>query len=752
MQNSTATSRTQDILIAIALPDLKEQFDSVEDSGFSFTAEEARQLDPVGIPLRVQHNPDVVFDAGRCIDSAAGPKEFRVLCTLRNDGSQPAIFARNMSLVDGGYVDVSLGHDMMTSVAASDRRLGEVRTSKVVREVSLTDRGKRPGSRIERYYPCRSTLSWMSADKLARVAREFGAPVPAFAGVDQKRAYILDLDRRIGDHLRADLGKHPWRRGAAHAAMDLRNAPYAPAGSLYTATVQASARSGAADEEGGDDGDDETMPGLRVPPEPITPAGTASPFATTAIPFAARLFAAAGLNMDGAAATSAPTPMAVDPPAPAPTATIVQAPAPTPVATTQTLVKPGNATVESTVELDGVSNVRGLQQNLVALMDQLEAVKKENSKQAGQLQELDGLKKAKDAEVAAQRQAAATRCYEALAAFIEANKRLAVGTITDDVEGAWKAEIAADPILAEKKLVPLFKTTVEGSNKQQAEFDAEKARLGEQLRMQEARDLEEHKRGSYTRGIVERLRSHLQPPITSTAVAPSAPPPPSSEMRGPVPHPYGGAVFAQPPPQQQQMMQAPVQQQAPPQPQAPVYAGQRLFGGFQSSVPQQAMVRVEASARSYEGNAAVSSTFTPSSSGAQPSAGAHWAAQVWERERAAGRVPTMQTLLHGGYAEVRTGARVASMTRPGEVEDQVILVPAWRETVDCFGPRKKKGFPGQHEALPAEYERNVASNPFGFVASEFSMDKVAQFLGEYAERYPHVKTDKVDFVEIDTST
>lgn len=185
-----------DLVYAVLLPKLADNYDEVDEKKKEYTIEQAQMVDFTDLPARMNHAGEK-YDVGRTIayrvrepsppaehtraevilklyeeaDQGCSDHRSRVICEERN------------LLMEGAHVDVSLQHVYDTkylgncgTYSASKSALGNVTSTdaklrttdpygdpgrlliKVGTEISLCDKGKRPGSKIIEYLPCRRSL------------------------------------------------------------------------------------------------------------------------------------------------------------------------------------------------------------------------------------------------------------------------------------------------------------------------------------------------------------------------------------------------------------------------------------------------------------------------------------------------------------------------------------------------------------------------------------------------------------------
>jgi len=187
-----------DLLFAVVLPNLAERIDDDEEKKREYTLDQARSVDFASLPLRFNHNDDLP-PVGRTIayrvnDKTGAAPRAEVLFKLNREPDkisdpddelgQLTMLQRNL-LMEGVHRGVSLGHYFSTefvndcgkyNASAAGRPGRTIR--KEAYEISTCKRGKRAGSDIYEYMPCRRSLL-RSTDRAVRsFAKLYGYTQP----------------------------------------------------------------------------------------------------------------------------------------------------------------------------------------------------------------------------------------------------------------------------------------------------------------------------------------------------------------------------------------------------------------------------------------------------------------------------------------------------------------------------------------------------------------------------------------------
>lgn len=157
-----STRRTTDAIVARVLPYMPLEHTTAVNRIRDFTLDEATQLNFDGLPLLMNHNDGEHsarlnearprLEVGRVDASAIDGLHTRVLASFDPDASDEATMVSNL-VARGVYEGVSLGNTV--AMHATDGMATFVKTPQ---EISVCERGRRHGSIIEGYFPCRATL------------------------------------------------------------------------------------------------------------------------------------------------------------------------------------------------------------------------------------------------------------------------------------------------------------------------------------------------------------------------------------------------------------------------------------------------------------------------------------------------------------------------------------------------------------------------------------------------------------------
>lgn len=173
----------QDIVHAVVLPDLEEEINDFETKKIEFTEQQARRLDLSNLPILVNHDEEmgeVGHTVAYCVRDATPTQGARaeVVFALTNEdtargGVQEKLQFQRNALMNGAHRDVSLGHvfdvDYVGNTGTHAASVGAPRTNdpygdpgcvinKNAVEISTCSKGKRKGSHILEYVPCRKSL------------------------------------------------------------------------------------------------------------------------------------------------------------------------------------------------------------------------------------------------------------------------------------------------------------------------------------------------------------------------------------------------------------------------------------------------------------------------------------------------------------------------------------------------------------------------------------------------------------------
>ncbi len=143
----------RDYLIGIILPSLLDEPLEEGDIAGHFTASESKKLQLQSLPAKLNHANGEKYEIGTVLASASTGVSGRVLMELNADGPQAAYASK--SIAAGHYRGLSLGHGFHKRFSDS----GGQYVRKQAREVSVCQRGARPGSVIEQFFPSERTLA-----------------------------------------------------------------------------------------------------------------------------------------------------------------------------------------------------------------------------------------------------------------------------------------------------------------------------------------------------------------------------------------------------------------------------------------------------------------------------------------------------------------------------------------------------------------------------------------------------------------
>lgn len=165
MRRMTQWKRTADLIVALPLAKLPEEHPDDAHAQRNYTREDASQVDFTGLPLRLNHSKRHAA-VGQCVESRLKGDRVESVLTIE-DGPDFAHDFSKRALANGYYDCVSLCH-IYTEAASAD---GVPSVSKQAIEISLTSLGKRGGTVIENYFPCRATLEKLDDDALLKFAQ-----------------------------------------------------------------------------------------------------------------------------------------------------------------------------------------------------------------------------------------------------------------------------------------------------------------------------------------------------------------------------------------------------------------------------------------------------------------------------------------------------------------------------------------------------------------------------------------------------
>ena len=178
--------RDNDLVYGVTLPNLPNERRTLLEKKEEFTREEGKRLDFVGLPVYLNHEhklPAVgITIAARYIEDERGAR-VETLHKLNKEAATRAAdrsLSGTMSIVQrsqlmlAGHKGLSLGH----SHVASKRSGSRIDISKAPFEISLCREGRRDGSEIASYLPCRNSLRRSRPAVVAEFARNNSLPTP----------------------------------------------------------------------------------------------------------------------------------------------------------------------------------------------------------------------------------------------------------------------------------------------------------------------------------------------------------------------------------------------------------------------------------------------------------------------------------------------------------------------------------------------------------------------------------------------
>jgi hypothetical protein len=187
-----------DLLYAVVLPNLVERIDDPELKKQEYTVEQARRVDFASLPLQYNHNDDLP-PVGRTVgyrvnDRTGAAPRAEVLFKLNREHEQPGArdqlseltsLQRNL-LMTGAHRGVSLGHYYTTEYiddcghhhASASGVPGRV-IKKEAYEISTCAKGRREGSDIYEYLPCKRSLLRSTDAAVRSFAELYGYTVPS---------------------------------------------------------------------------------------------------------------------------------------------------------------------------------------------------------------------------------------------------------------------------------------------------------------------------------------------------------------------------------------------------------------------------------------------------------------------------------------------------------------------------------------------------------------------------------------------
>jgi len=195
-------NQDRDYVVATMLPymPLEHEPNSKEEVR-DFTVNEASELYVDDLPLLMNHNDGVVEDGkerpldviGKVEASNLRGAASKMLAWIEPTMSDAAMYSTN-AVANGIYNDVSLGNIVDAVVRANGSKIVY---RKIPQEVSLCERGRRYGSRIEAYCPGRTTIERLATDwpddlqTLIRV-HNYAADLSEMGVVPEQRAEYID--------------------------------------------------------------------------------------------------------------------------------------------------------------------------------------------------------------------------------------------------------------------------------------------------------------------------------------------------------------------------------------------------------------------------------------------------------------------------------------------------------------------------------------------------------------------------------
>lgn len=220
-----------DLVRGRVLPRLDDELANPEDMKREFSAKQAREIDLTALPTRMNHSNSLesvgVTLAYRVIESRDGtPAMAETLHKLhrepddgipQNDPIAVLCATQRNLLMSGTHAGVSLGHSFSTDYVGDLGRYDASlsgQTGRVINkrplEISLCKKGKRPGSEILDYLPCKRSLLRTTPEHVRMFCEKWGYTPPppsssdrsAWNGyidhlwgeVKQRRAQVLSAD------------------------------------------------------------------------------------------------------------------------------------------------------------------------------------------------------------------------------------------------------------------------------------------------------------------------------------------------------------------------------------------------------------------------------------------------------------------------------------------------------------------------------------------------------------------------------
>ena len=190
------SERKYDVVAGKVLPYMRQKHPDRDSLLVDFTENESRDLYIDGLPLMINHNDGICSDeewrVGTVTATQVRGVDLRALATIENPTSDPYARMTSRAIANGTYKGLSLG--IRTHIGFSGTKNV---VTKVPEEVSVCEKGKRPGSDIEHFFPCRDTITEMyddSRNDLRALVQRFNYHVDI---PEEKRDMYIDALTRL---------------------------------------------------------------------------------------------------------------------------------------------------------------------------------------------------------------------------------------------------------------------------------------------------------------------------------------------------------------------------------------------------------------------------------------------------------------------------------------------------------------------------------------------------------------------------
>ncbi len=209
-----------DLVRGLVLPRLDDELTNPEDMKREFSADQAREIDLTALPTRMNHSNSLesvgITLAYRVIGSQDGtPAKAETLHKLhrepddgipQNDPVAVLCATQRNLLMSGTHAGVSLGHSFSTDYVGDLGRYDASlsgQTGRVINkrplEISLCKKGKRPGSEILDYLPCKRSLLRTTPEHLRMFCEKYGYTLPPQQAAGDRSAWNGYIDHLWGE-------------------------------------------------------------------------------------------------------------------------------------------------------------------------------------------------------------------------------------------------------------------------------------------------------------------------------------------------------------------------------------------------------------------------------------------------------------------------------------------------------------------------------------------------------------------------